>query len=174
MIANDVAIDPGHFRSVLGHYPTGVCIITARSPANELFGLVVGSFTSVSLTPALIGFFPDQRSTSWPKIRACGGFCVNVIGSHQLDLCRQFAKPGDSKFEGISHRASPGGHPILDGCLAWIDCALHDEAAAGDHSLVLGRVNRLEVERGEQPLLFFRGDYGAFQALEAQAIAANG
>jgi flavin reductase (DIM6/NTAB) family NADH-FMN oxidoreductase RutF len=164
MVANEIAVDASQFRQVLGHYPTGVCIITARSSDGALFGLAVGSFTSVSLKPPLVGFFPDNQSSSWPKIRDCGGFCVNIIGRDQLDLCRQFAMPGGNKFEGVSHRLSPARHPILDDCVAWIDCSLHDEIETGDHSLVLGRVEYLEVDRAEQPLLFFRGGYGAFQA----------
>ncbi|WP_150292506.1 flavin reductase family protein [Sphingobium estronivorans] len=165
MVANEATIDAAHFRHALGHYPTGVCIITARSAEGELFGMAVGSFTSVSLSPALVGFFPDNGSTSWPRIRACGSFCVNVIGSHQLGLCRQFAARGGNKFEGVTHRLSPAGHPILDDCVMWIDCALHDEVATGDHRLVLGRVAALEVERADHPLLFLRGAYGAFQPL---------
>src|SRR5688572_30816018 len=95
-------IEPQAFRAVLGHYPTGVCVITGYNRDRAPTGLVIGSFTSVSLDPPLVAFFPDRRSTSWPEIRSCGQFCVNVLGEDQLDLCRRFATRGGEKFQGIA------------------------------------------------------------------------
>lgn len=160
-----VEIDPAQFRSVLGHYPTGVCVITGCSREGEAAGLVVGSFTSVSLDPPLVAFFPDRKSSSWPQVRACGHFCVNVLGEDQLDLCRQFAMRGGDKFAGVSHRISDRGLPLLDGVVAHIECGLEDEIEAGDHSIVLGRVLSLKTERPVGPLLFFKGAYGRFETV---------
>ena len=160
-----VDIDPGHFRNVLGHYPTGVCVVTGCNADGLSSGLVVGSFTSVSLDPPLVAFSPDKGSTSWPQVRECGHFCVNVIGADQLDLCRKFASKGRDKFEGVAHRLSPRGLPVLDNIVAYIECELEDEIDAGDHTIVLGRVLHLDVQRGEDPLLFFRGRYGRFTEL---------
>lgn len=164
----DVKIEPGHFRSVLGNYPTGVCVITGYSANGEAYGMVVGSFTSVSLDPPLVAFFPDQRSSSWPKIRACGHFCVNVLGADQADLCNRFASKKDNKFEGISHRLSHHGMPILDGVLACIECHIDDEIKMGDHSIVIGRVISLSNERDIGPLLFLRGALGHFEVANAR------
>jgi flavin reductase (DIM6/NTAB) family NADH-FMN oxidoreductase RutF len=158
-----VEIDPGHFRSVLGNYPTGVCVITGCSHDGEAAGLVVGSFTSVSLAP-LVAFFPDRTSSSWPQVRACGRFCVNVLAEDQVELCRQFASRGGNKFEGVSHRISALGMPLLDGVVAHIECTIENEIDAGDHTIVLGRVQSLAVERAVGPLLFFKGAYGRFDA----------
>lgn len=158
-------IDGATFRHVLGHYPTGVCVVTATGQNGGHSGMVVGSFTSVSLDPPLVAFFPAKSSGSWPLIEAAGKFCVNVLSSTQEALCRQFSGRGTEKFAGVSHRASINGSPILDGALAWIDCTLDAVHEAGDHYIVLGQVRALEVERTGRPLLFFQGGYGEFSAL---------
>jgi 3-hydroxy-9,10-secoandrosta-1,3,5(10)-triene-9,17-dione monooxygenase reductase component len=158
-------IDGATFRRVLGHYPTGVCVITALEPGGKPVAMVVGSFTSVSLDPPLVAFFPDRSSTSWPRIERAGKFCVNVLGSHQQELCRRFSAKGEDKFSGLEYRLSNGGSPKLDDVVAWIDCTLDAIHEAGDHLIVLGRVRELDVERAAQPLLFHRGMYGNFEPL---------
>ena len=125
-------IEEGRFRSGLGHYPTGVCVITGCNSDGETSGFVVGSFTSASLDPPLIAFFPDRRSSSWPRIRACGRFCVNVLSEDQLEICSRFATTGGPKFEGISYRSSSGGIPVLDGSLLYIECTIENEIDAFD------------------------------------------
>jgi 3-hydroxy-9,10-secoandrosta-1,3,5(10)-triene-9,17-dione monooxygenase reductase component len=155
-------IDGKTFRDVLGHYPTGVCIVTAVEDDGVPAGMVVGSFTSVSLEPPLVAFFPDKRSTSWPRIRRAGKFCVNVLANDQQALCRQFSLSGGDKFAGVSHRFSRNGSPILVGVIAWIDCDLYAAHEAGDHMIALGQVTSLEVQNCADPLLFFRGGYGKF------------
>ncbi|WP_419827106.1 flavin reductase family protein [Sphingomonas sp.] len=158
-------VDGATFRRVLGHYPTGVCVITAIDPGGDPVGLAIGSFSSVSLEPPLVAFFPDRRSTSWPRIQAAGKFCANVLASDQEAVCRRFASKGGDKFADISHRVSANGSPILDGVVAWIDCDLHAVHEAGDHDIALGRVKELEVESKAGPLLFFQGGYGEFAML---------
>lgn len=125
--------------------------------------MAVGSFASVSLEPPLVGFFVGHESTSWPPIRSAGRFCVNVLADDQAGLCRRFSQSGADKFAGVTWRPAPSGAPLLDGVVAWIDCRLEREIETGDHSLVLGSVTELEVERGSRPLLFHRG---AFPGLE--------
>lgn len=161
-----MTIEPAVFRQVLGSYPTGVCVVTALGDNAEPIGLVVGSFTSVSLDPALVGFLPDKRSTAWPRIAAAGHFCVNILAADQQALCRQIAAPGPDKFAGVEYALSAHGLPVLAGAMTRIDCALHSVTEAGDHWFVLGRVRELEVLRAADPLLFFRGGYGSFAGLE--------
>lgn len=158
-------IDPAQFRSVLGHYPTGVCVVTGKPDGDRAAGLVIGTFTSVSLDPPLVGFFAGKWSTSWPRMRPSGRFCVNVLGADQLDLARRFSAPADDKFEGISHSTSRHGLPILDGAVAAIECDVADEREAGDHYMILGRVIALDILRAADPLLHFRGEYGTFTPL---------
>lgn len=158
--------DSATFRRVLGHYPTGVCVVTATEADGAPVGMVVGSFTSVSLDPPLVAFLPAKSSSSWPRVEAVGRFCVNVLASDQEALCRQISGPGPDKFAGIAHRVSDNGSPILDDVVAWIDCRLHAVHEAGDHYIVLGEVVALEVERPGRPLLFFQGSYGQFALIE--------
>jgi 3-hydroxy-9,10-secoandrosta-1,3,5(10)-triene-9,17-dione monooxygenase reductase component len=161
----DPDIDGKTFRQVLGHYPTGVCVVTTTEASGEKTGLAVGSFTSVSLAPPLVAFFPDKSSRTWPRIEQAGKFCVNVLAEDQQEVCRSFAARGVDKFAGISHRVSANGSPVIDDVIAWIDCSLHAVHEAGDHYIVLGRVHDLGVGRAAPPLLFFRGGYGTFSDL---------
>lgn len=168
-IRHDPEIDGAAFRRVLGHYPTGVCVVTAIGPDGLATGMIVGSFTSVSLDPPLVAFFPDRNSTTWPRIERAGRFCVNVLASDQQDLCGRFAAKGGDKFAGISHGLSANGSPVLDNVVAWIDCTLDAVHEAGDHFIVLGRVRELDIARADEPLLFFRGQYGSFAPILERA-----
>ena len=158
-------IEAAAFRHVLGHYPTGVCVITALTPDGAPCGMVVGTFTSISLDPPLVGFFPDKRSGSWPQIEQAGHFCVNVLASDQTELCRQIAKPGAGKFAGVEYQLSAHNLPVLACATAAIECRLESVVEVGDHWLALGRVLGLEARRDADPMLFFRGQYGGFAPL---------
>lgn len=156
------AIDPALFRETLGHYPTGVAVVTAIAGDGNPVGMVVGTFSSVSMDPPLIAFYPMNSSRSFAQVRTAEAFCVNVLAADQEPFCRQFASAGDTKFEGVSWKPAPLGSPILDGAVSWIECTFEDIREAGDHSIVLGRVEDLCVERSTLPLLFFQGGYGKF------------
>lgn len=164
---SDDAIDPNEFRRVLGHYPTGVTIVTAAGPDGPA-GFAVGSFASVSLDPPLVSFCPDKSSTTWPAIEAAGSFAVNVLADDQADVCGRFASKDLDKFEGVAWHTEVTGAPILDDVLAWIDCETEVIHEAGDHWVVIGRVKALDVaDDSRGPLLFFQGGYGAYGPLGA-------
>ena len=154
-------IDPALFRETLGHYPTGVAVVTAIIDGQPV-GMVVGTFSSVSMDPPLIAFYPMANSRSFALLRNAASFCVNVLASDQEALCRQFATAGDRKFDGVEWRPATLGAPILEGAVSWIECTFDDVREAGDHFIVLGRVQDLAVERSTLPLLFFQGGYGRF------------
>lgn len=156
--------DSNEFRRILGHYPTGVCAVTAMV-AEMPVGMIVGSFTSASLDPPLIAFFPDKRSTTGQKIVTIGHFCVNILAEHQNDVCNALASKSENKFEQVIYRRSGSGMPVIEGAVAWIDCDLHAIHEAGDHYMVLGRVLSLGVEHTPGPLLFFQGCYGRFSPI---------
>ena len=165
------AFDSVEFRHILGHYPTGVCAVTAT--AGEVpIGMIVGSFTSVSLDPPLVAFFPDRSSATWPHIQASGRFCVNVLADGQHEVCRALASRLENKFAGVAYRASDAGSPIIDGVVAWIDCGLHAVHEAGDHFIVIGRVRSLAAEHAGSPLVFLRGAYGGVAPCAPDARAA--
>jgi flavin reductase (DIM6/NTAB) family NADH-FMN oxidoreductase RutF len=121
--------------------------------------MAVGSFVSVSLDPPLVAFLPSKHSRSWPRIRACGRFCVNVLAEHQAEVCRIFASSGIDKFAGVAWERNRRGIPVITGATAWIDCDLQAIHDAGDHYIVVGRVRELDVVSDTRPLLFFQGGY---------------
>ena len=146
------------FRTVLGHFPTGVTVVTGT--AGELpVGLAIGSFFSVSLEPSLVGFCAARMSSSWLKIKQSGRFCANVLAHDQQELCHRFALSGRDKFRGVRWRVGASGTPRLDGALAWVDCTIDAVHDGGDHEICIGRVGALGIERDCAPLIFFRGSY---------------
>jgi flavin reductase (DIM6/NTAB) family NADH-FMN oxidoreductase RutF len=158
------AIAPERFRAVLGHFCTGVTIVTA-SDAEGAVGFTAQSFTALSLDPPLILICPGKNSTSWPRIETAGAFCVNVLAEDQETLCRGFAMQGADKFAGVGFEPGPAtGFPILTGSLAWVECRLEAVHDGGDHAIVVGRVLDLGIKEGARPLLFYRGGYGRFEA----------
>jgi flavin reductase (DIM6/NTAB) family NADH-FMN oxidoreductase RutF len=159
---NDTTIEPALFRQVLGTYPTGVCAITALDGQGNPAGMVVGTFTSVSLDPPLVGFLPDKNSSSWPLIEQAGRFCVNVLASDQQAVCRQLSAKGPDKFAGVDVAISDNRLPVIAGSIARIECEIHGVLDAGDHWFVLGKVIGLETTRDDDPMLFYRGRYGGF------------
>ena len=152
-------IDSERFRKVLGHYPTGISVVTAMSSDGPV-GMVVGTFTSVSLDPPLVAFMPAKSSTSWPLIRDAGAFCANVLSAEQEELCRNFSKRGGNKFEGVEWTPGASGSPVLDGVIAWVDCDIDQIVESGDHYIVIGRVRDLDIVQSVTPLAFFRGEFG--------------
>ena len=156
----DRAGNPGWFRHVLGHHPTGVAAITTVDTDGRPHGMAVSSFTSVSLDPPLVAFILDKTSSTWPRIEASGVFCVNVLAADQEHVCRALATKGSDKFAALSWRPAGTGSPMLDGSVAWIDCRLDGVTDAGDHRIVLGLVADLDITSTDAPLLFHRGRYG--------------
>jgi 3-hydroxy-9,10-secoandrosta-1,3,5(10)-triene-9,17-dione monooxygenase reductase component len=151
--------DAATFRETLGHFVTGVTIITALD-GDEPVGMAANSFTSVSLDPPLILFCAAHNSTTWPRIRSARQFTVNILDEHQEDLCRLFAQRGVDRFSQVGWRPGAGGAPVLDDVHAYIDCDIWAEYEGGDHMIVVGRVLELGVSADAGPLLFYRGTYG--------------
>jgi len=156
------SFDSAKYRQVLGHFPTGVTVITAISDGAPV-GMAVGSFASLSLEPPQVLFCAGQSSTSWPKIREVGHFCVNILSETQEDVCRVFASKAPDKFAEIGWKRTGTGSPLIEGVLAYIDCSIAQVVESGDHDVVVGAVHELEVLHEGGPLLFFRGGYGRFQ-----------
>ena len=154
-------IDPAQYRKVLGAYPTGVCVVTGHDGAtDERHALVVGSFTSISLDPPLVGFFPAVTSYTWQQLSKLDGFCVNILSASQEDVARRVASAEASeRLASIAHRASEAGHPVIDGSIAWIDCAIDRIVELGDHYLVVGAVKTMGCEDDGEALVFHRRGY---------------
>jgi len=152
-------VTPQAMREVLGHFVSGVVVITAQGPEAPI-GFTCQSFSSLSLDPPLISFSPARTSSTWPRIREIGTFCVNVLASDHSGYSNGFARSGTDKFAGVTWSPAPSGSPILEGVSAWIDCTLWNEYDGGDHTVVLGKVSDLGADEARLPLLFYRGGYG--------------
>lgn len=156
------AIDPQHYRKTMGRYPTGVALISALDDNNQPVGMIVGTFTSISLDPPLVSFMPAKTSTTWPKIQKSGKFTVSVLGAEQENVVRAFGGKAATKFETVAWEKSPHGNPVAEGSIAWIDCTTTEVIEAGDHYIVLGAVEQMDTQGTELPLLFFQGGFGKF------------
>jgi 3-hydroxy-9,10-secoandrosta-1,3,5(10)-triene-9,17-dione monooxygenase reductase component len=151
-------IDPRFYRNVLGHFASGITVITAVSPVGPV-GFTCQSFTALSLDPPLVLISPSNASTTWPLIRSAGRFCINVLADGHQEVSAAFAVSGGDKFSSVSWSRTPNGSPVLDDVVAWIDCILYAEHLGGDHSIVVGAVEDMGASSGAQPLLYFRGRY---------------
>lgn len=162
--------DARRFREALGHYPTGVVVITGLDEGDEPHGMVIGSFTSVSLDPPLVAYLPMKSSGAFARLRTGTHFCVNVLAADQEETCRVFASREADKFAMVDWRPAPGGAPILPDVVAWIECTYADVIEAGDHFIVLGAVTAMDIPRPAPPLLFFQGGYGKFSPASLMAL----
>jgi 3-hydroxy-9,10-secoandrosta-1,3,5(10)-triene-9,17-dione monooxygenase reductase component len=153
-------LDEARFREVLGHFATGITVVTALEEG-EPVGFTCQSFAALSLDPPMVILAPARSSTSWPRIRQAGAFCVNILGERQEALCRTFAVSGGHKFDSVGWSPGVTGSPVLTGSLAVVECRLGDIFEGGDHELVTGHVVAMEVGEGG-PLLFYRSGFGRF------------
>jgi 3-hydroxy-9,10-secoandrosta-1,3,5(10)-triene-9,17-dione monooxygenase reductase component len=151
-------VDASGFRHVLGHFCSGVTVITGSADGRPA-GFACQAFAALSLDPPLVLFCPGRSSATWPVIARAGHFCVNVLAAGQQEIARRFGVPGADKFAGVGWSRSPSGAPVLDGVLTWVDCVLETAHEAGDHYVVTGRVTELGQCRPDGPLLFYRGRY---------------
>ena len=160
MSLSSTAIEPLSFREALGHYASGITVITSQLEG-EPIGFTCQSFYSVSTSPPLVSFSVMASSASYPKIRQAGRFVVNILSGEQVGISNQFARKGTDKWHAVEWQQSPLGNPIIAGSLHWLDCEIHAEHAAGDHLIVIGEVKALSLQATPvtQPLLYFKGQY---------------
>jgi flavin reductase (DIM6/NTAB) family NADH-FMN oxidoreductase RutF len=151
-------LDERSLRSALGRFATGVAFVTA-APGGEPAGLIVNSFASVSLEPPLISFCPSRSSLTWSRMRRAGRFGVNVLGRHHQEFAIRATPAGADRFAGVDWEPGRGGAPLLGDALAWLDCTIVAEHPAGDHWIVVGRVDALRVSPEQDPLVFYAGSF---------------
>jgi 3-hydroxy-9,10-secoandrosta-1,3,5(10)-triene-9,17-dione monooxygenase reductase component len=147
------------FRDVLGRYCSGVTVVTSMSDGSPV-GMTCQSFSSVSLDPPLVMFIPAKTSRAWPLMQRAGHFCVNFLADAQADISNGMASKGADKFAGVDWSLSKTGAPLLAGSLGYVDCTIHAVHEAGDHFVVIGKVQAMDVsDAAGDPLLYFRGGY---------------
>jgi flavin reductase (DIM6/NTAB) family NADH-FMN oxidoreductase RutF len=153
------AVDPYEFRRVMGHFPTGVSVLTTLHEGVR-HGMTANSLTSVSLDPVMILACLVRGARTALAIQNAGHFAVNILGDHQEEVSRRFAAPGQDHFEGLDVIQGHRGLPLLPGCLGYLVCSVDDVVQAGDHDIVLGKVEQCEASiNGGSPLVFFQGGY---------------
>jgi flavin reductase (DIM6/NTAB) family NADH-FMN oxidoreductase RutF len=152
-------VGPEQFRSVMGHFATGVTVVTAATPDGPV-GMTANAVCSLSLEPLLLLVAFDNEARTLTAVHRTGRFGVNVLAAGQEDLARLFASKirDRDKFAGIAHTVNDG-IPVLDGVLAWVGCRLERLIPAGDHTIGIGAVEAAETGRQGAPLLWFRGRY---------------
>jgi flavin reductase (DIM6/NTAB) family NADH-FMN oxidoreductase RutF len=152
-------VDSAQFRELCGRFATGVVVITATGPDGAPAGMTANSFTSVSLDPPLVSINVDHQADFHAIVADAAHFTINVLSADQESLSRRFAGPaGADRFEGIGYRITDAGRILLTGAVATIECETFQRIAAGDHTIVIGRVASGEANAG-RPLLYFRGGY---------------
>ena len=153
-----MAFDRNDLRRVMGHFATGVTVVTTHDGQGRCYGLTANAVSSVSLDPPLVLVCVDKCAESYPAFDLSQVFVVNILGEHQEELSRRFAVSGGDKFVDLACRSGGTGAPILEGALAHIECRVVAAHDAGDHTIDVGEVESADAGEG-RPLLFFRGRY---------------
>lgn len=163
-------MDQRQLRSLLGHFATGVAIVTARAPSGEPAGVTINSFNSVSLSPALVMFSLTRGLWSLPVFEETDHFGISFLSRDQQDLSNRFAARGVDKWQGATVLTGRNGVPLVKGALAHIECRKDQMIEAGDHIIFLCAVTGMEAGPPGEPLVFFRGGY---RALSENAVSGS-
>lgn len=145
-------------RQALGEFATGVTVVTARNPDGRPVGITVNSFASVSLEPPLVLWSIGRHSPLHQVFATCGYWTVNILAADQLALSQRFSQPGADRFADLEWKPGAGDTPLLAGCSAWFECRTEARHPGGDHTLLIGRVERFRREP-RPPLIFHGGGY---------------
>jgi len=160
----DADVSPAELREAMGHFATGVTVITSVDSAGSPVGTTANAVASLSLDPPLVLACFDLGSATLQAIRGHGAFVVNVLAARQRHLSANFARRGlAAGWDGVQHRRGPTGSPRLDGVLAIVECTVEHSLPGGDHEIIVGRVRHVETSGGSgaTPLVFWRGDYAS-------------
>jgi flavin reductase (DIM6/NTAB) family NADH-FMN oxidoreductase RutF len=152
-------IDETTFREVLSHFPSGVTVVTT-AVGDELSGMTVASFASLSLRPPLVLICIEKSVKTHDAIERAGRFGVSILAAEQADVSNRFASKGEDKFEGVPFRRAPQGSPLIEGAIATMECKVTAQLPGGDHSIFVGEIADVTVAAGK-PLLYFRSGYHA-------------
>jgi flavin reductase (DIM6/NTAB) family NADH-FMN oxidoreductase RutF len=156
-----LAVDPLEFRGIIGHFVTGVTVITTAA-GDQLHGMTANAVSSLSLDPVMVLICVDKSTHTHRVLDQGGVFTVNILGEQQESVSRIFAKksePETGTLRGQAFRRGETGAPILEGCLAYVECRVVNVMEGGDHSIFLGEVVSEGVKEEMRPLLFYRGGY---------------
>ena len=154
------AFSERQFRDALAQFATGVTIVCTRAGPSRYVGFTANSFNSVSLEPPLVLWSLARRSASLAAFEAAERYAVNVLSTEQAELARRFSRPHADRFAGVAHRLGWSDAPLIEGCVAWLECRHHARHVAGDHVVFIGEVVTVERARGAG-LVFHQGAFGS-------------
>ena len=153
-----MAMEAQELRRIMGHFATGVTVITTKDKGGSPNGLTANAFMSLSLNPPLVVISVDKGATCYACFEMQNGFTVNFLSEEQEDISRRFATKGVDKFADLHWHAGSNGAAIIDGALGYIECKITECHDGGDHTIVVGEIINAGAS-GERPLLFFKGKY---------------
>jgi flavin reductase (DIM6/NTAB) family NADH-FMN oxidoreductase RutF len=157
------ALDPATLRRLYGTFPSGVVAVCGTGPDGHV-GLAASSFTAVSMDPPLVAFCIQNDSTTWPRLATLPRLGISVLGAAHAGACRQLAAKGTDRFAGLAVTATPGGALFLDGASARLDCVVETLLPAGDHRIVLLRVEAADMVADHEPLVFHASGFRVLSA----------
>lgn len=156
-----MGVDQEQFRWVMGHFATGVTVVTSRL-GDRLHGMTANAVCSLSLEPLLVLLCVDRQADTHDLVAQGGVFALNILAEGQEEISRLFAhktSPSDHDLRGMSYRIGVTGCPLLEGCLAHLECRVVAAYPGGDHTIFLGQVEAAHASGGGHPLIFYRGSY---------------
>lgn len=155
-----MSVDQRSFRKALGCFATGVTVVTTLHPETEaLAGVTVSAFSSLSLDPPLVLFCLGLKNSNIEAYKTSGRFAINVLSENQRDLSIRFASRSEDKWAAVKWEPGIAGVPLLQGCIATLECKLVDAIEGGDHMIFIGEVENLNHQEGGSPLIYLRGAY---------------
>lgn len=155
--------DEKTYRKALGSFATGITVVTVRGPGDVVLGMTVNSFSSVSLDPPLVLWCLDKSAALFPIIEKCDAFCVSVLSEAQEDISNRFAVAHQHETDGLALTSGATGVPYLSESPTNFQCSVHAQHEAGDHLIIVGRVQAFEVMSDAKPLLYYKGAYGSIE-----------
>jgi flavin reductase (DIM6/NTAB) family NADH-FMN oxidoreductase RutF len=166
-VTEPMSVTAAEFRYAMGHFATGVTVITSVDSAGSPVGTTANAVTSLSLDPPLVLACFDLESLTLAAIQSHGAFVVNVLGAPQRHLSANFARRGlSAAWDGVRHRRGPTGSPRLEDALAVLECTVEHALPGGDHEIIVGRVRHVEIgPLPAAPLVFYRGAYTSLDGL---------
>lgn len=159
------------FKNVIGHFTSGVTVITARHDSTD-YGMTASAVTSLSMDPPMLLVCVNERNPTGQAISKSGSLAVNILDESQADLAEQFARPDTDKFAGVERSYGRLGEPVLGGALAYLECHVDEEVKGGTHLVFLSKVKNAVASEGS-PLTYFRGTFGRFLQAQDDSLYAD-
>jgi len=154
-----MTFDSTDFRHCMGHFTTGITVVTTINEENVRCGMTINSFSSLSLEPPLVTFSVDKNAHNHNNFANCKKFVVNILAEAQQNISKTFAHPSSVEWNNVDYETSDDGCILIKDCIAYIQCEAENIYHGGDHTIIIGRVINFQMTSDEPPLLYFKGKY---------------